>query len=150
MPTLRSPVSGLRVKTWPKVMKRPASCGQHWIIGKLRQVDLIAGQHHVLARSRPNVTRRDATEPGEHRHHLDFAQEAVGYVRFDQLSNALGHFVEILDAQRLGHAVLGAQHVNGQGEGRATNVLEQQAGTVCLADAIGDLGDLQRSDRLPL
>src|SRR5215510_4177011 len=38
MPTLRAPVTGSRVKTMGRVMKRPASPGQHWSTGRVARL----------------------------------------------------------------------------------------------------------------
>src|SRR5260370_29861600 len=110
---------------------------------ELRQVDLIAGPDDILAWPRMDAPWRNTAELGQHRYHLDLAQETVGHFGLDQLGDTLGYFVQILDPQALGHAVLGAEYVDRQGKGRAPNVLEQQGWTVCLTDAIGDLRNLQ-------
>ena len=51
--------------------------------------------------------------------------------------------VEPLDAERLGHPPLGAEHVDGQRHRRAADVLEQQRRAAGAHDALDDLGDLE-------
>ena len=73
-PTLRFPVSGLRVKTKGQVMrKRPASCGQHFLrIGEiLRKRKILRGERFSATARSSRISEKRA-ELGELRQHFDF------------------------------------------------------------------------------
>ena len=82
---------------------------------KLSQVHLVGGLNHFLTRARSDHLGWNATEPGQNGHHLQLVEKTFGHFGFDDFGDALGHFFKVLDAQGLGHAPLGAEHVNGQG-----------------------------------
>src|SRR5262249_38390549 len=49
----------------------------------------------------------------------------------------------MLDAERLGHAPFGAEHVDGQGKAGAFDIFEQQRRAAGFAGAVGDLADFE-------
>ena len=165
----------------PSVMYRPVPrsvhlCSSRWIEDlpaveiaierpalndrQLRQIGLIAFEHHLLANPAAHDLWRKAGHLHQVRQPLHFVQQRRGNFRFDQLLHAIGERIEIVRAEREVDAPVAAEGVDGDGDVGAFDIFEQQrlaaefAGGVrsssswpCgggrFADAVGNRGDLE-------
>ena len=69
--------------------------------------------------------------------------EALGQFGLQQISDARTDLIDVVDAECLCHAGLGTEHVHGQRQFRAFDVLEQQRRAARPHHPIDDLGDLE-------
>ena len=136
--------------THGKVMKRPASFGQHCRIGKLVERKIVAA-NDFFARSRGNRFRKELPHFGEHGQHFDFVEETLRGLYVHELANAVGNFVEFVDFKSEIHAAGGAELIDQDlRAGVVLDVLEKQrraAGcgrpaSIIFAHSIGYFGDL--------
>jgi hypothetical protein len=98
MPRLRLPVFGSRVVTQGRVMKRPASCGQHCRMGKSRSEKL---SRLITSLQGPvgTVLGKEFSGFGEEREHFQFVEEALRGFDVEKHFDAVGEFVEGIHAQ---------------------------------------------------
>ena len=85
-----------------------------------------------------------AGERAQLRQHLELVEQAFGSLDVPQAFDALGNFIEPLDAERQRHPSLAAELVDEDLVAGVTfYVFKEQRRTAAFGDAIGDLGDLQ-------
>ena len=141
-------------------MKRPPSCGQHLRIGKLIEIEVLA-EDDFLAGGILGLHGfgKRAGEGAKLRQHLELVKKTFGGFHVHQPCDALGDFVEVIDAEGHGHAPLAAELVDQDFvAGKAFDIFKQQsrtagcvirlgggvfAGCADFADAVGDLGDFE-------
>ena len=111
--------------------------------GQRHQVDLVALHHDVLAVALAHPLRRDVAELAELAHGIAQAGETARQLGLEQVGDPRADVVETVDAERLGHPGLRAEHVHRQRQLGALDVLEQQRRAAGAHDPVDDLGDLE-------
>ena len=143
MPTLRTPVAWSFVITAGSVMNGAGSSGQQRWIGSTSRFDVVAREHDLLAGRLRDLLRHrvgDRLQLAERAHLVD---EPLRRLQLEDLAELVGEVVELLDAERHAHALLGAELVDQQRMRGALRVLEQERRPAGLDDAVDDLGDLE-------
>ena len=143
MPTLRTPVCGSFVITAGSVMNGAGSPGQQRWIGSSAEVDVVAGQHDLLAgAARDGLRQRvgDRLQLLQAAHLLD---EPLRRLHLEHVLELRRDVVEPLDAEGEAHPPLGAELVDQERVARALRVLEQERRPAGLHRAVDDLRDLE-------
>ena len=113
--------------------------------GKPEEVDLVSLQHHLLARTAthdPRLVRRQFLELPQGPQLLAQALRR-GLHQAKEALHALGQLVQPLGPQGPGHAALGAEDVDEDGNIVALDVLEEEGRATALDHPVAYLRDLQ-------
>ena len=119
-------------------VERPAALDREHV-----EVDVVARQHDLLAGRLRDLLRHrvgDRLQLPERAHLVD---EPLRRLQLEDLAELVGEVVELLDAERHAHALLGAELVDQERVGGAFRVLEQERRPAGLDDAVDDLRDLE-------
>jgi len=127
----RLPDFGSFVCTQGSVMNRPPSYGQHFRIGNwLRSKPSLRMTSLHGASFRAHRLGKGAGQRSQLRQHLELVKQALGGLHVHQALDAVGDFIETIDAEGKGHATLAAELVDEDAvAGMAFDVFEEQSGT---------------------
>lgn len=121
----------------PGVLRPRGEDGEHG------EIDVLAGQHDVLATTAGDVLGKDVGHARELGQHLKFLDDAVRFLDLDEFENLLGHVVQAVHLQGLVHALVGPVEVRENWKFAVLDVGEQKRRPIAFRGAVGDFRDLQ-------